>query len=203
MGRGPYAKGVAKRRELIEIATVAVIELGYRHVSLREIARRADMSQTGLVHYFPTKEALYVDVLRHRDELGYAAEIDHDILGHLFVGFVEALDTPGLVHLYAALAAEAVEPEHPAHPFFMERFEHLVGRITGGLEKLRAEGGIAPSIDCMAVARLLVAAMDGLQVQWLVNPSVDAGHLLAYLWDLVLTASPPAPSDSVLPASIP
>lgn len=194
MTRGPYAKGVAKRQEIIEVAMTVVAELGYQNVSMREIARRAGVSQTGLIHYFSNKEVLFVEVLRYRDELGELSELDSDILGHLVVNFAHAMDARGLMHLFVVLSANAVDEAHPAHAFFVERYERLWTRLNAGLLRLQRDGGLAVDLDCGSVARLLIAAMDGLQAQWLVNPAIDPGALFGYLWELLLRA--PAPSST-------
>jgi AcrR family transcriptional regulator len=62
-----YAKGRAKRREIIEQATTVFGEVGYRATSLREVAARCAMSHTGVLHHFPNKEALLQAVLEERD----------------------------------------------------------------------------------------------------------------------------------------
>ena len=51
------------------------------------------------------------------------------------------------------------------------------GRIGGGVRDLlemgKASGEIAADVDCDIVARLLLAMMDGLQIQWLLDPDFD------------------------------
>ena len=53
---------------------------------------------------------------------------------------------------------------------------------VGSLAELIAEGQPAPGIDPMDAAALVIAASDGLQIQWLLDPdTVDVGRSLAIL----------------------
>ena len=65
--RGPYAKGLAKREE-IGCRLDEFARRGYDRTSMREIARQTGLSQAGLLHYFSTKEELFLAVLRRRDD---------------------------------------------------------------------------------------------------------------------------------------
>ncbi|HEY3410873.1 MAG TPA: helix-turn-helix domain-containing protein, partial [Propionicimonas sp.] len=52
--RGPYAKGLAKRDEILEVALAHFAERGYDRASVREVARLAGLTQAGLLHHFST-----------------------------------------------------------------------------------------------------------------------------------------------------
>lgn len=67
--RGSYAKGVAKRGEILDAALEVIGRDGYSRATVREIADAVGLSQNGLLHHFGSKERLFVEVLRHRDEL--------------------------------------------------------------------------------------------------------------------------------------
>ena len=67
--RGSYAKGVAKRDEILTTALEVIARNGYRKTSIRDLAAEVGLSQTGLLHYFGTKEELFAEVLRKRDEI--------------------------------------------------------------------------------------------------------------------------------------
>ncbi|MFD5206205.1 TetR/AcrR family transcriptional regulator, partial [Streptomyces anulatus] len=82
--RRGYAKGRAKRTEILDQAMTLFGEAGYRGASLRVIATRCGISHPGLLHHFPTKEALLLAVLQHRDDvddewlaLGVTRGVDH------------------------------------------------------------------------------------------------------------------------------
>src|SRR3954470_5789796 len=78
--RGPYAKGVAKREQILDVAIEVFARNGYDKTSFREIARETGLSQAGLLHHFNSKQDLLVEVLRRRDRRDqdrYDAETDH------------------------------------------------------------------------------------------------------------------------------
>lgn len=191
-GRG-YAKGRAKRAEIIQTAILAFAEVGYHGASLRDIAARADISHPGLLHHFPTKAALLEAVLEYRDAVDDAAFAEDLARGtDFFEALVRIVERNQvrrpLVELFAGLSTEATTPDHPAHEYFRRRYERLVEQSTEVLEDRAARGGLAPGVAPAQAARSIIALMDGLQVQWLMSldgpkdQRVDmAAHLRAYL----------------------
>jgi hypothetical protein len=94
-------------------------------------------------------------------------------------------DVPGLVQLYAQLSVEAVDPDHPAHDFFVARYETVRREFGGFIRDEQHAGRIDPELDADLTATLFVAASDGLQTQWMLDPSIDMAEHVAYLWHLV------------------
>ncbi|WP_025155871.1 TetR/AcrR family transcriptional regulator [Leifsonia aquatica] len=190
--KGSYAKGIAKREEILSRALEVFAAKGYRRASLREIAESVGLSQAGLLHHFSSKEELFSEVLRKRDEVDTGEAALDDQWSDAVDGLVRVIrhnaEVPGLVQLYATLSAEAADPEHPGHDYFVERYE----RIVGGLEQyLRAEqeaGRMTDAVDARQLARLGIAVADGMQVQWMLDPSADMADALTAFWDLVRTA---------------
>src|SRR3982751_4591907 len=76
--RGSYAKGVAKREEILERALDVIAREGYRGASVKELADAVGLSQAGLLHYFDSKEELFAEILRKRDEVD-AVQFGHDL----------------------------------------------------------------------------------------------------------------------------
>ena len=56
--RGPYAKSAGRRVEIVKAAFEVFAERGYQGGSLQEVADRVGVSQTSLLHYFPSKRHL-------------------------------------------------------------------------------------------------------------------------------------------------
>ncbi|QJW37968.1 TetR/AcrR family transcriptional regulator [Cellulosimicrobium protaetiae] len=191
-GRG-YAKGRAKREEILQASIVLFGEVGYHAASLREIASRVGMSHPGLLHHFPTKVALLEAVLDHRDTVDQA-DLAADLARgtDYFDALVSLVERNGqrrhVVELFTALVAEATSPDHPAHAHFVRRYEWAVGRTGEQLARRAREGGLREGVDPAATARHVIALMDGLQVQWLLaldRPEPErvdmAADLRAYL----------------------
>ncbi|MFM9697480.1 TetR/AcrR family transcriptional regulator [Streptomyces europaeiscabiei] len=161
-------RGEERRAEIV-LATLEVIaERGYRGASMAAIAERVGLTQQGLLHYFPTKDALLVAVLEERDRWDAVPDsaLRLDLLGSLVE--YNAM-RPGIVQTFSALLGESVTEGHPAREFFTERY----GRVRGAMaEVLRAEYGdrLPSGLTPERAAPLLVAVMDGLQYQWLLDP---------------------------------
>jgi AcrR family transcriptional regulator len=178
-----YAKGRAKRRQIIEQATALFGEAGYRGASLREIAARCGLSHPGLLHHFPTKEALLLAVLEHRDEVDIADFGLEELPG--LPGLRRLIDLTtlngsrrGIVELFAVLSAEATAPDHPAHDFFVERYRRSLEMITRSYRGVHEAGQLRDGVDPATAAAQLVALMDGLQVQWLLDGTTDMGAVV-------------------------
>ncbi|REK85096.1 TetR/AcrR family transcriptional regulator [Streptomyces inhibens] len=149
-----------------------ISERGYRRTSLAAVAERAGLTQPGLLHHFPTKELLLVGVLEARDrwDLASAAAASDSWRTDTLAQLVDYNATrPGIVQTYTVLSADSVTEDHPARAFFETRFRTVRASMAN---VLRAEfgdtlpGGLTPE----QAAPLLVAVMDGLQLQWLLDP---------------------------------
>jgi hypothetical protein len=80
---------------------------------------------------------------------------------------------PGIIQTFSALLGESVTEGHPARGYFTERYVRVRANMAGVLRTEygdRLPNGLTPE----RAAPLLVAVMDGLQYQWLLDPeSVD------------------------------
>nr|WP_193571189.1 TetR/AcrR family transcriptional regulator [Diaminobutyricibacter tongyongensis] len=161
-------------------------ERGYRRASLREIAEAVGLSQAGLLHHFSSKEELFAEVLRKRDEADLASAAEHD---DPFQGLVDAMrhnaEVPGLVHLYATISAEAADESHPGHDYFVERYRFFIDQLAQYIASEQRAGRLDPTLDAREVARLVIAVADGMQVQWMLDDTADMASSVEYLWSLV------------------
>src|SRR6478752_6953814 len=62
--RGTYAKGVARRQEILDRAIEVFAERGSDRTSLRSIAQEVGVTHGALTHYFGSLEELLVAVYR-------------------------------------------------------------------------------------------------------------------------------------------
>jgi AcrR family transcriptional regulator len=188
--RGPYAKSVERRRAIVAAAHDVFAARGFRGGTFQEIADRVGMSQTSLLHYFPTKDDLLIAVLHHRDAIA------NDIQPQAPTAeFAESLvqqarhneSVPGVIELYSVLCGESVTDDHPARDYFVARFDRLREEYSTELRHLADAGRLRPGVDPDRAAASIIALWDGIQTQWLLSPdAVDmAGCLRDYL-DLVI-----------------
>jgi AcrR family transcriptional regulator len=157
-----------RRAEIVRAALEVIAGRGYRAASLAAVAERVGLTQQGLLHHFPTKEALLVAVLEERDQ--WDAVPDSRWRLDLLASLVEYnAMRPGIVQTFSALLGESVTEGHPAREYFTERY----GKVRAAMaEVLRAEYGerLPNGLTPERTAPLLVAVMDGLQYQWLLDP---------------------------------
>ncbi|MCI1641884.1 MAG: TetR/AcrR family transcriptional regulator [Actinomyces sp.] len=175
-GRGNYAKGIAKQIEILTVALRLVAEKGYTNATLREIAEEVGLTKNGLLHHFGSKEELFAEVLRRRDDVDrarYVGATALDSLEYIADSVSHTAQAAGLVQLYARLSAEASDPAHAAHAYFTERYQSLRAELTESFERYRDAGWLREGLDPETCATLLIASLDGLQTQWLYDPSID------------------------------
>lgn len=168
-----------RRAEILAAATEAIATKGFRGTSLADIALTVGVSQPGLLHHFPSKEQLLLAVLEQRDQEDTAlvdaiwAEPDKGFVESLLAVCAHNVERPEIVRLYAIMTAESIDPSHPAHEFFRGRYDRVRRRLTEHVRKDQVGGRLAPDLDPDEVAVDVLALMDGMQVQWLLDPSLD------------------------------
>jgi AcrR family transcriptional regulator len=185
--RGAYATGLARREAILQAASDVFAAHGYRGASLALIAERAGMSAPGLLHHFPTKEHLLVDLLalrRERDSAHLEALTSvrgGRILDALLTLASRNAESPGLVRLFTILAAESVDDDHPGHDWFVERYRRSREFVAERLIEEQRVGLVRDDVDAEVVAAQILATFDGLQLQWLLEP--DAVDMVTVLDD--------------------
>ena len=176
--RGEYAKTSARRQEILNAAVEVFSAAGFHNGSLRDVAERVGLSQAGVLHHFPSKTHLVGAVLEWRDEdVRTRFEAGETGLATLrrMVALVEYnQQNVQLVELHTTLSAEATSTNHPAHEYFVNRYEWVVRFLQAAFEEASATGHLRAEVEPTSAAKCLAALMDGLQIQWLYNrDSVD------------------------------
>ena len=180
--RGPYVKGIARRLEIVDVALELLATQGMRASTLQEVATRVGISAPGVLHHFGSKENLLIAVLEERDnrDLEAAAEwaaahppAKWGQLNALEAAVERTKASPGLARLYTVLAAEATDPDHAAHEWFRRRYQRIRELTRVELERAIASGALEPAVDAEALSQLLPGILDGLQLQWLLDPELD------------------------------
>ncbi|WP_327308597.1 helix-turn-helix domain-containing protein [Streptomyces sp. NBC_01298] len=198
--RGRYAKGVQRRNEILAVALEVFAMIGEKGALIKEIADRLGMSQPGVLRYFGSREGLLIWALAERDRLDRERtdrEPRTDPISPMAATLRRSGEVAGLVRLYVSMAAASGFPGHPARDFFEVRNGDILIALCDGLTALQRAGRIRPDIEPEAIARLALAAADGIQHQWLLDPGVDMGGVIDTIVALVLdvTPTPGAPAE--------
>ena len=182
-----YAKGVARRQEILDRAIEVFADKGAEGTSLRAIAEKIGVSHAALLHYFGSREELLVEVLREgeRRHSTYGlddARVKEQVVGGMVRAAERNVTIPGFVSLYTSLLAGSLEADKQySREFFSMRFARLRERLAELIRIGQEEGSIRRGVEPAAMAALVIAASDGLQTQWLLEPTVDIAKSLELL----------------------
>jgi AcrR family transcriptional regulator len=193
-----------RRREILDASVEIFGAKGFTGGTLQEIADQVGMTHAGILHHFGSKEQLLLEVLLHRDESDVAhLEGQHipdglPLFRHLVkTAFLNA-QRAGIVQAYAVLSAESVTDDHPGRDFFQNRYRKLRGEVAQAFTIVCAEQGVEASSTIADGSAAILAVMDGLQIQWLLEPdAVDLGRASEFAIEAIV-ASVLRPQPSML-----
>ena len=171
MATGSSERVAGRREEILGVAMDVFAARGYRGTSLAAVAARVGLTAPGLLHYFPSKTALLIEVLRerHRQFARLDAGPRSSFAESIRRGVALMQRDPGIPQSMMVLSADSVTEGHPARPFFEERYTALREAWT---TRIREEHGdpLPNGLTAGSAAALLIAVIDGARLQWLLQP---------------------------------
>lgn len=167
----------AERRRLFAAAALNVISRdGVEGLTLREVAREAGFTTGALTHYFQSKDDVLIAASEHaaeqvREPMEEAAQAESAL---------EALRSLLHTALPASTSMKArwrfwiAFWERAAHSpqvgrVMRERYVEWSNRVATLIRRAQAQGEVDPGADPEALARELIALVDGLGVQVLIG----------------------------------
>jgi len=187
--RGTYAKGIARRQEILDRAIEVFAERGSDRTSLRAIAEAVGVTHAALRHYFGSLEELLVEVYRESERQGDLRHPDDADATPVEVMRESARvnrEIAGLVQLYSTLVAAALEEGHPAaRDFATQRFDRVRADLVDRVVRSQRAGRLRTDAEPQAVAALVIAVSDGLQTQWLLDAAAPQDESLQLLETLL------------------
>jgi AcrR family transcriptional regulator len=185
-----YRKGPERRAQILSSAIELFAERGVG-ASLRAIGEAIGVSHAALRYYFANRDELLVEVYRAHEAQVHETQARErsapDAVSAVAVMEKSAernRSIPGLVELYATLTTDALQgQQHPAtREFVQARYRRVRGDLAERVRAGQRSGAIAADVDPDDAAALVVAASDGLQLQWLLDPdAVDVRRSLEIL----------------------
>lgn len=179
------------RDRILDAAEAVFGARGFRGGALNDVAVAAGYTRAGLLHHFPSKEALLLAVLERRDaRLGVSEVLDPsktltEMLDLLESKVSEILEVRPLIQLGHIVEAEAADPDHPAHEWAAARERRLRDAATDVIRRAQEAGELRSDIDPRSLSALILAAEEGLEAQWLLDDSVDVAAGIRLLRQLV------------------
>ena len=186
-----------RREEILAAATRVFGSKGYHQGSLVDVAAQVGITHAGVLHHFGSKDKLLWEVLEYRDRV----DVQHlegkhipggiDLFRHLVTTARLNADRRGIVQAYAVLTGESVTDGHPASGWVAQRFAVLRDEISQAVRDLSTERGVRlPDGEAERAANAVIAVMDGLQLQWLLDPdAVDLPEATRFAIESILTAT--------------
>jgi AcrR family transcriptional regulator len=163
----------ARQAEIIDVTISLIAEKGYWALTFADVAKAAGVTFQGVLHHFPTKDDLMVGVLSRRDEVDIRSVTPAEHHVQDAAEFTEVIarltalnaERPELIRLYTVLSAESHNPDHPAHEYFKERLQRSLHELVDLATPWYP--------DPMELAIQVHSVLDGLQIVWLRDPSID------------------------------
>lgn len=180
----------ARRARILEAAIGLFGERGYYGFTIQELGKRCGLSNPGLLHYFPSKLDLLLQVLAELEaresefmeplvQQAKQGEGGKDskvvVLTILRAIGLRAAAHPEYLRVMIELQAESITPSHPAHEWWLRR-DAVTRQFLADI--------LRPYVQSPeAVARQVLALMDGFCTQWLRDTS---GRDIAGDWNNAL-----------------
>ncbi len=190
-----------RRQQILDAATRVFGAKGTSAGTLQEIAEQVGITRAGVLHHFGSKDMLLQAVLEDRDRSDVAELPEQhvpsgaDWFRHLVRTAVENTQRPGIVQAYAVLSSEALTEGHQATPFFQHRYAALREEGAQAIEQTWSDADLDPERVALAAA-CIPAVMDGLQIQWLLDPEhVDLARATAFCIEAILNAATPSDAE--------
>lgn len=189
--RGAYAKTEQLRLEVLDTALKMVAESGFDTTTLQGVADGVGRSKAGVLHHFGSLDNLMLEIVKHRDGVNRqsfptkeGAELDAllELIAH-------NATVPGLIGLFSVVSALAATDATPTdrREYFTQLYERNRTAWTQRIERAQQDGLIRNDLAPAVIATLILATLDGLQTQWLLDSDVD---MIVHLKALITMLAP-------------
>lgn len=173
-----YRVGLQTRARILQATRELLGEVGLENVTLKDITERAGVGAGSFYNLFDAKEDAVLEVLREAiaavdpDPSGAGQESVDDLID-AFVRFMTG-PSRSLARIHLQLAGTALTDDRVA-PFLARSHGRRVERFAQAVK--RANVGI-PDDEAQAHAELLLGALIGLAMRWMLDDDFDfAGHV--------------------------
>lgn len=155
----PRRRNTATQAAILEAAWQQAIEVGYRRLTVEAIAKRAGVGKQTIYRWWPSKEAILLEVVNSRTDITLDFPDTGDImadLGDQIAQVAQFLGSEDYAPYRALIAASQSDPElaqQIRHQIIHPRVEACARR----LEKAQADGQLRDDIDPLDAVELIYA----------------------------------------------
>jgi AcrR family transcriptional regulator len=164
-------RGGETRRRILEVAAEAFADRGYAGTSLSDVLKASGVTKGGFYFHFPSKEALALATLRHKQEqwagLVMSAVLHHPRALDQLHAMVEALcdlhEQDRSCRAISRLCTELGD-EHPElRPQLSTQLTTWMDMVAGILRKGQDSGEVRPDVEPAVAAEIAVESFIGLE----------------------------------------
>lgn len=175
----PQRDGERTRQRAIQVAAAHISANGFHKMSIAAVAVEAGVSQSGLLHHFPSKAALLSAVLDEQESAdseflfgGGEPPLGWDAFDALVALAAHNSTRPQWVQLFVRISAEATSPSHPGNAWVRRHYSSMRSWLTDAVEHGKSDGTVRPDAPTHLLVESTAAILDGIQQQWAVEPGL-------------------------------
>jgi AcrR family transcriptional regulator len=193
----------SRRDELLAAAVELFAAGGTRGTSLEAIAKQIGATRAAITHHFKTKEALLHEIATISDLLDAAAVVPAEpatgmerINSLRRWGRVIASDgrLANLARLAVVMTVEAFDVEYAARDDVVVRYQRFREGTAAIVTDGQRDGTIRADVDADHVAAEIIAFMEGIGIQWHLDPDqVDIVAVYDNYFDRLTAQLSPSP----------
>ncbi len=207
-------RGAQRRTAILAAARDLIAHGGPAAASLKAVGDHVGISHVGVLHHFPSRQLLLLAVQIEADNRAWAA-LQSAFAGGALRSIEEIVTVahgvqrePNFTKLTLVLQADALSGTGEVHDYFAERYRFLRHGLTQILLTAQHHGDIRGDADAEIIAARIVAFIDGMPIQYFVEPAaidieaVYRSFAHALLAEVAATAAPSAsaqPGESASP----
>lgn len=168
-----FAKGDDRKQRILTVALRLLTRNGWRNTTVAQIAKEAGVTPAGLLHHFESKEQLLHAVVDARDADDDAhADRSGDLIEEIARVGERIYRAPQLVGTFAVLLVENLEPDAPLHDRLHTRHKMAIDIVAQLIRRGQRSGQYRNDFDPALKALQIVSLVNGLEISWLLDPSV-------------------------------
>ena len=164
-------RGSETRRRILEVAAEAFADRGYAGTSLSDVLKASGVTKGGFYFHFPSKEALALAALRHKQEQWtsavMAAVLRHPRAVDQLDAMVEALcdlhEQDRACRAISRLCTELGDGHPELRPQLSTQLTTWMDMVAAVVRRGQDEGDIRPEVEPAVAAEIAVESFIGLE----------------------------------------